>query len=538
MAVPEPFATTFTITSTILINIASDIVERHAKDIKGRFAGSLLKWAGLMEPDFDDRLRETLRKALQVFFQTYPQYNLSGIDTFFRDPVVAQQIGDFILDRKPIDEALIQQALDRHLRSDAITRLLMQRRKVEPGDIIPDFLKCYRQILNLQLSIPEMSILLEVMDLRDTLLHEVKASEERKKAFVEELLRTKLSAQTLQAASQASQNEGTAALMQEMETARLVQPDEAVQTIQRRFQALPTLFTDGLCKGRVLHPAPYEYFVSHGFPPDTLADWRKTLTETLAQASKTQQTFVPYLPGDTLMGGYRFCGICEKLYATRFSIFLLPPSQDRNVYLELGIALGMESPFLLIQPREAQIPSILEGLNTYITSGTFRSIRQQLPGQLGKIEEFDFAVVRPAKNPQVAMQKDTYLIAAGNLFDDEDVEGTITDVIKARYPALEAISLSQVAETAGTFWMLEQLIAAIQNARFAIYRVNEHCSPTTFLALGISIALNRPFLLLKETRSEVPLDLRGIALYQFPNFISLENKFIPQHQAFFDKHAQ
>lgn len=538
MAVPEPFATTFTITSTILINIASDIVEHHAKDIKGRFAGSLLKWAGLMEPDFDDRLRETLRKALQLFFQTYPQYNLSGIDTFFRDPVVAQQIGDFILDRKPINQALIQQALDRHLRNDVITSLLMQRRKVEPGNIIPDFLKCYRQILNLQLSIPEMSILLEVMDLRDTLLHEIKASEERKKAFVEELLRTKLSAQALQAASQASQNEGTTALVQEMETAKLVQPDEAVQTIQQRFQALPTLFTDGLCKGRVLHPAPYEYFVSHGFPPDTLADWRKTLTETLALASKTQKTFVPYFPGDTLMDGYRFCGICEKLYATRFSIFLLPPSQDRNVYLELGIALGMESPFLLIQPREAQIPPILEGLTTYITSGTFRSIRQQLPGQLGKIEEYDFAVVRPAKNTQVAMQKDTYLIAAGNLFDDEDVEGTITDVIRARYPALEAVSLTQVAETAGTFWMLEQLIATIQNARFAIYRVNEHCSPTTFLALGISIALNRPFLLLRETRSEVPLDLRGIALYQFSNFISLEKHFIPQHQTFFDKHAQ
>src|SRR2546421_1252017 len=127
MAVPEPFATTLTITSTILINIASDIAEHHAKDIKGHFAGSLLKWAGLLEPDFDDRLRETLRKALQLFFQTYPQYDLSGIDTFFRDPVVAQQIGNFILDRIPIDEAQIQEALDRHLRSDAITVLLMQR---------------------------------------------------------------------------------------------------------------------------------------------------------------------------------------------------------------------------------------------------------------------------------------------------------------------------------------------------------------------------------------------------------------------------
>src|SRR5579884_4224923 len=231
MAIPEPFATTLTITSTILTNIASDIVEHHAKDLKGRLAGSLLKWAGLMEPDFDDRLRETLKKALQLFFQTYPHYDLSGIDTFFRDPAVAQQIGNFILDRQPIDEAQIQQALDRHLRNDALTALLIQRRNIDLGRILPDFFKCYRQILNRQLSIPEMSILLEIMDLRETLVQEIKTSEERKEAFAEHLLQSRLSSQALQVASQASQQEGTAALIEAMGTAKLVQVDEAVQTI-------------------------------------------------------------------------------------------------------------------------------------------------------------------------------------------------------------------------------------------------------------------------------------------------------------------
>src|SRR5215472_17423648 len=104
MAIPEPFATSLSITSTILINIASDIVEYHAQDLEGTLAGRLLKWSGLVEPDFYDRLRDTVKKALELFFQTYPHYDLSGIEGFFRDPAVARQIGGYILNRQPIDE--------------------------------------------------------------------------------------------------------------------------------------------------------------------------------------------------------------------------------------------------------------------------------------------------------------------------------------------------------------------------------------------------------------------------------------------------
>jgi hypothetical protein len=538
MIIPEPFATTLSITSTILINIASDIIEYHAKDLEGTLAGRLLKWSGLVEPDFYDRLRDTIKKALELFFQTYPQYDQSGIESFFRDPAVARQIGAYILNRQPIDEQQIQQALDRHLKKDAITVMLMQKRKVVPQNIIPDFMKCYRRVLNLQLSVPEMSILLEVLDQNDKVLTQIRASEARMKEFIAELLKTRLSPQALQAAYQAGQKEVALDLTRQMEAAKLVQLDEAAATIQKRLHSLPTLFTEGLCRGRVLEAASQQYFVSHGFAPDILVDWRKTLTETLAQASDTVGTLMPYFAGDTLMGGYRFCGICEKLYATRFSIFLLPPSQDRNVYLELGIAIGMRAPFLLIQARGAKMPPILEALSRYISNGTFRTLRQELPGKIGKIEEYDFAVVRPIKDPPVGGSQLKYLLATGNLIDDLDVEGSVVDAISARYPRLEAISLAQQTETASTAWMIEQLVDTIQSTRFAIYRVNQDCSATTFLALGISIAHNRPFLMICEAGSAVPADLRGIGMYQFPNFVTLEKDLIAQHQAFFEKHAQ
>src|SRR6266568_2072561 len=188
----DPISTTFTITTGILSSIAGDILEHNATALEGTLAGQLLKRVGLIEPNFNDRLRDTLKKSLELYFETHPQYDLSGIDTFFRDPAVAQQIGGYILNRHPIDQQQIQQALDRHLLSDAITVLLIKKRNLVPQNIIPDFLECYRQVLNMQLSVPQMSILLEVMDQTNTLIAEIQSSEARMKSFIEELLKTRL----------------------------------------------------------------------------------------------------------------------------------------------------------------------------------------------------------------------------------------------------------------------------------------------------------------------------------------------------------
>src|SRR5260221_11764920 len=125
MAIPEPFATAFTITSTIIINIASDIVEHNAKVLEGTLAGRVLKSAGLIEPNFNARLRDTLKKALELYFEANQQYNLSGIDTFFRDPAVPKQIGDYFPHPHPIHQQQEQQAPHRHPGTDTVTEILI-----------------------------------------------------------------------------------------------------------------------------------------------------------------------------------------------------------------------------------------------------------------------------------------------------------------------------------------------------------------------------------------------------------------------------
>jgi len=534
MPIPEPL-TAIPIAAGIIINIASDILKHHAQSLEGTLVGKVLKRAGLIEPNLYDRLHDNLYKALDLYFNIYPQRNLFGVDNFFLNAEVAGQIGGYILERRTIDWAKVQQAFDRTVGIYENSQQQIEQQNLDSKQIIEDLIECYRQVLREQLSLPQEVVLLELLNQHDNLIAEVRASEQRMQQFIVKLLQNQLSPQRLNAAYQSGQQQLALSFTEELNTVGLVNQQQSLQVIQARLQPIPALFEMGLCKGRLLSPQPNEYFVSHGFAPELLADWRETLTKALVKASGSQDTIQPYFSGDKLLGGFRLCGICDKLYTTRFGMFLLPPSQDKNVYLELGIAIGLGAPFFLVQHYEAKIPPVLDALSRYTEGGLFRRMRKELAGQ---IEEYDFGVVHFVANLPPAGSQPQYLVAGGELIEDEDFEGSITDALGSNYPHLEAVSLNQVLGiSSGAKTVLEQLLESIQISRFAIYRVDEACSPTTFLALGISIGLNKPFLMMHSSHKDVPLDLRGMGMYQFRNFVTLEQEIIPRHQDFFNRYA-
>ena len=163
-------------------------------------------------------------------------------------------------------------------------------------------------------------------------------------------------------------------------------------------------------------------------------------------------------------------------------------------------------------------------------------MRRELPG---KIEEYDFGVVHFATDLPVAGSDPAYVLAAGGLIEDEDFEASIIEAIEGAFPQLKALLLNDRASLAGTSsWALDQLVAAVQATRFAVYRVDETCSPTTFLALGISIGLNRPFLMVRRAGRSVPQDIQGISISEFSSFVKLKEQLVANQQAFFDRHAR
>src|SRR5689334_9122894 len=117
------------ISAGVLTNLAYDILKHRAQSLESTAAGKMLKWAGVIEPNFEERLRETLSKTLGLYFKEHPQYALSGIADFFRDATVAGQIGDYILDGRPIDHTQLQLSFEQHFSTaHSASKILFQRK--------------------------------------------------------------------------------------------------------------------------------------------------------------------------------------------------------------------------------------------------------------------------------------------------------------------------------------------------------------------------------------------------------------------------
>jgi hypothetical protein len=525
MPVPEPF-TVAALSAGVLTDIAADILKHHAKTLEGTLVGRMLKWAGLIEPNFDDRLCDMLCKALELYFKMYPQHALTGIKAFFRDPAIAGQIGGYILDRKPIDQGEIHQALDRHLGSDVITRALIEKRGLWPGDIIPNFLRCYRRVLSEQLGVPQMTLLLEIVDQTDTVIEEMKAGERRLKAIVQQVAD--------RADTQAGLLERIAADQQAIKRHLGLDRSQTaiVEEIKVALDAAPrgAMFElGGLCSGYLLQPMPDRYFVAQEFSSGR-DDLRGALATALAEFGVQ-----PVCADDFMWSGHILCKMSALIQSTPFGVYQLTTGQNRNVYLELGIAIGLGRPFVLVKDKNAEVSLLAQGLE-YHAIDSYLELRYEL-GQ--KVRPFmaNIAAYRPQVLPPAGSQR-TVVIAHGDL-DVIDfcvpiakmiAEYGLTPVILddptgklERYLNLEGVPYHIIGGTGRT--RLDETVVAIQAARLGVYRIERICVPDTFLALGVSMGLNRPGLLIHKVGDDPPSDVKGLSALKFTAYTGLKQSF-------------
>jgi hypothetical protein len=522
MSIPEPFTLT-AISAGILTNIATDMLKHRAQALEATLAGRMLKWVGLIEPNFDDRLRDTLSKALELYFERYPQYKLGGVIEFFRDPITAKQIGNYILDRKPIDQDQIQQTLDQRLGGDAITRVLIKQCGLELERIVPDFVECYRLVLGMQLDMPQMALLLAIMDQSDRVIGEMRASEERLKEVTQQIAK-RVEAQTKSLQGIA---DDVKAIKQHL---GLDRPRTIiVEELRATLDAAPrgAMFSsDGLRSGYPLHPMPNRYFLAQAFAPDR-EDLRQALTAGLAEFGMQ-----PVAADDMYWQGHILCKISALIQSTPFGVYQLTVSQNRNVYLELGIAMGLDRPFVLIKDKDAELPPLILGLEYYsITS--YLDLRYELGKKLRPFL-LDIAHYRTPAMP-VLGTRCTAVIAHGDL----DVPDFCIPVAKVlaqhhlipvilgdptgnlvRYLEREGIGAQIVNNFGNT--LLDGTTSAIQTARFGVYRIDKSSQPDAFIALGLAIGLNRPGLLVHRAGNDVPSDVRGLSSASFKSYVELD----------------
>jgi len=306
------------------------------------------------------------------------------------------------------------------------------------------------------------------------------------------------------------------------DTLRLNQTDQIAATIQASLaKGLPRLFdTGGLCAGYPLEPSPDEYFVAHEFSEEKIGDLRHALAHGLAGAH-----LKPYTADQDIRPGHILCKIAAKIQTTAFCIFDLPESQNRNVYLELGIAIGLGRPFVLVKSARAQVPSLVEGLD-YFGFTSYTGLRQEV-GE--RIQVGQFSAILPREDVPTA---DTYFVADGE-FEQEDFRQAIRDTLQSY--ALQPVYLAE--GQVGPELALSQLIRNIQVARFGIYRIDEEASANTFLALGLAIGLNKPWLLVAREGATIPVDVRGLSNFNFRSFMQLEKELADRCREFLQRYV-
>ncbi len=293
----------------------------------------------------------------------------------------------------------------------------------------------------------------------------------------------------------------------------------------------PMFEAGGLCSGYLLNPVPDSYFVAQEFGPDR-NDLREALTAALAEFGVQS-----IRADDFLWPGHILCKISALIQSTPFGVYQLTVSQNRNVHLELGIAIGLGRPFVLVKDKDAEVSPLAQGLD-YYPIDSYLELRYEF-GQ--KVHPFlaDIANYCPQALPPSGSQR-TAVIAHGDL-DVLDFcvpvakmisEYGLTPVILGdptgnltRYLEMESVPHQIIGGIGRT--RLDETVAAIQAARLGVYRIEKAGAPDTFLALGVSMGLNRPGLLIHKAKVDPPSDVKGLSALKFDSYTSLK-QFFPE----------
>lgn len=286
-----------------------------------------------------------------------------------------------------------------------------------------------------------------------------------------------------------------------------------------------TLFTEGgKCSNAPLQVYPNRYFLAQNFG-EKKEDMRNALQEAFEKFN------LKVITVDEMLGGALFCNIASLILGTPFGIYHIDKEQKPNVYLELGVSIGLQKPFVLVKDNNTSVASILEFIQYYEMNNYF-----SLSETLGNLT--DEYITRIGYFDNALMQKETIktrevCISLGDL---ETVDIGVTLAIQLVKHGYNPVFLCETNKSLAKFleqkeiepvfyYKLHEVNNAIARSKFGIYRVDTSASSNSFVHLGVAIGLNRPTFMINNEREKTPSDLTIFEKLKFAGRTDLEEKF-------------
>lgn len=110
------------ITSSIILgiagNLATNIVESHAENLKDTKIGKHLSKVGIIKPGFNQRISQAIALATTAYIQKNPTYNISEILTFLTSKTLSRALAGLILNMQPLDVPMLAERMSHYVGVD------------------------------------------------------------------------------------------------------------------------------------------------------------------------------------------------------------------------------------------------------------------------------------------------------------------------------------------------------------------------------------------------------------------------------------
>lgn len=323
------------------------------------------------------------------------------------------------------------------------------------------------------------------------------------------------------------------------EVKRRLQIDKSKDVITQKLleslrESNPFFGPEGPCGSVQLVPYPDKYFVAQEFNANR-DDLRESIEDALTRFGCTSIG-----AGDQYLSEPILCKIAALIQSTPFGVYQLTKSQNRNIYLELGIAIGFGRSFILVKERDAEPARIVQDIE-YYPIDTYLDVRYKLgdllESYMPSIGESQFKRIYPAtSNKEVVIYHG----------DAESIDVTIVVAKEIKKLGFIPVVLGKFQENLAKYLKSEvdiepkffesrnQILEAIQSSKFGVFRVHKSASADNFVALGFSIGLNKQFLPIKHLGEDVPSDLSYLPTIDYSGYTELRRRLDLQLQSWLD----